>query len=112
MDRLKTRGVASNRMALGARVEIEIVEGGKTRKIYEMVSPGSSFGGNSLQMEIGLGKAESIRSAKIYWPDKKRTVQEVTALSLDKAYHIKEGSEPVLVEYTMTPFKKEAGHYH
>ncbi len=109
---LKLEGVASNRMALGARVEIEIAEGGKTRKIYEMVSPGSSFGGNSLQMEIGLGKAESIRSVKIYWPDKKRTVQEVTALSLDKAYHIKEGSEPVLMEYSMTPFKKEAGHHH
>ena len=109
---IKLEGVASNRMALGARVELEIVEGGKTRKIYEMVSPGSSFGGNSLQMEIGLGKAESIRSAKIYWPDKKRTVQEVTGLSLDKAYHLKEGSEPVLVEYAMTPFKKEAGHHH
>ena len=26
-------------MALGARVELEIVEGGMTKKIYEMVSP-------------------------------------------------------------------------
>ncbi|MDZ4746966.1 MAG: CRTAC1 family protein [Saprospiraceae bacterium] len=109
---LRLEGVLSNRLAIGARVEIEITESGNTRKIYEMVSPGSSFGGNSLQLEIGLGKAESIQSAKIYWPNKKRTVQDVSGLSLDKAYRIKEGGEPELVEYTMTPFKKEAGHHH
>ncbi len=93
---LKLEGVTSNRMAIGARVEIEIAEGGKTRKIYEMVSPGSSFGGNSLQMEIGLGKArKSIRSAKIYWPVKDviNARYSISGLMLNKAYHIKKVNE-------------------
>ncbi len=109
---LRLEGVLSNRLAIGARVEIEITESGNTRKIYEMVSPGSSFGGNSLQLEIGLGKAEKINSVKIYWPAGGKQPQLVEGLMVDKAYTIKEGSEPEHVEYNMTPFKKEAGHHH
>jgi hypothetical protein len=109
---LRLEGTESNRMAIGARVEIEITGTGKTRKIYEMVSPGSSFGGNSLQLEMGLGKAESINKVKIYWPNKMKTVQEFTSLERNKAYHIKEGGQPVLLEYTTVPFQKEGGHHH
>lgn len=109
---LKLEGVESNRMAIGARVEIEITEGGTTRKIYEMVSPGSSFGGNSLQLEVGLGKAEAINKVKVYWPNKKKTVEEFTGLMPGKAYHLKEGGKAVELEYTVVPFKKGGTNHH
>lgn len=108
---LRLEGVESNRMAIGARVEIEITENGKTRKIYDMVSPGSSFGGNSLQLEIGLGQADRINNLKIYWPNKTRTVEEFTDLETRKAYHIKEGGKPVIQDYTHVPYVKNEGHH-
>lgn len=109
---LNLEGVTSNRKALGARVEIEISEEGKSRKIYEMVSPGSSFGGNSLQMEIGLGQATAINSVKISWPNQKRTIQDIQGLEPDKAYYIKEGSQPVMISYVAVPFMKKMEHHH
>jgi hypothetical protein len=111
---LRLEGVKSNRLALDARVEIEITENGTSRKIYDMVGPGSSFGGNSLQLEIGLGKAEKINAVKIYWPVKGGQPQELSGLQVNKAYRIKEGENAVEVNYPYTAFKKDAhtGHQH
>jgi len=109
---LRLEGVKSNRMALGARVEVEITEGGETRKVYEMVSPGSSFGGNSLQLEMGLGKAEKINAVKIYWPVKGNQPQVLPGLAMNKAYSIKEGEMAKEVDYGYTAFKKSEGHQH
>ena len=108
---LRLEGTASNRMALGARVEIEIEENGKSRKIHEMVSTGASFGGNSLQLEIGLGKAERIKNIKVTWPSEKSKVQEFQNVDLDKAYFLKEGEQLIPVEYQYVPFKKDGGHH-
>jgi hypothetical protein len=111
---LKLEGDQSNRLAIGARVELEVAEDGKTRKIYEMVSPGSSFGGNSLLLEIGLGKAEKINSVKIYWPIKGGQVKVVDGLMPGKAYLIKEGTAAKEMTYAKVPFKKggHEGHVH
>jgi len=108
---LRLEGVKSNRMAIGARVEVDIFEYGKTRKIYEMVSTGASFGGNSLQMEIGLGKAEYIANLKVTWPSKKSEVQEFQRVDLDKAYFLKEGSTLQSIDYDYVPFKKDGEHH-
>ena len=108
---LRLEGVNSNRMALGARVEIEIMENGKPRKIHEMVSTGASFGGNSLQLEIGLGKAEKISTLKIAWPTDKNRIQEFKDVELNKAYDLKEGDTLKPVEYHYVPFKKD-GEQH
>jgi hypothetical protein len=110
---LRLEGVNANRSAIGARVEIEVQENGTSRKIYEMVSTGASFGGNSLQMEIGLGKAESITNLKVTWPSKKSVAQEFKQVDFDKAYSLKEGEKLEPVEYTYVPFKKEGmQHMH
>lgn len=111
---LRLEGADCNRKAIGARVEVKITEGGKTRSVWEMVSPGSSFGGNSLQLEMGLGKAEKINAVKIFWPGKNATPQEVTGLQMEKAYSIRQGEAPKEVSYTYTPFKKTglAEHTH
>ncbi len=110
---LRLEGVLANRLALGARVEIDIIENGKHRKIHEVVSTGASFGGNSLQLEIGLGKATSIENIKVTWPSLKSQVQEFRNIIFDKAYLIKEGSQPESIPYLSTPFKKvEQQHHH
>ncbi len=107
---LRLEGVQSNRKAIGARVEIEITEKGVTRKIYEMVSPGSSFGGNSLQLEIGLGQAEKIISARIFWPLKDMAPQRLENLELNNVYTIKEGDNPIQMDYKYTPFMQHEMH--
>jgi hypothetical protein len=75
-----------------------------------MVSPGSSFGGNSLQLEIGLGKAEKINSAKIFWPEKGKAPQILESLELNKVYTVKEGQEAKLIDYISIPFQKDGMH--
>ncbi len=105
---LRLEGVKSNRMAIGARVEAEISENGKSRKIYEMVSTGASFGGNSLQVELGLGKADYITNLKITWPYREKIVQEFQHVEVNKAYHLKEGGQLEALDYQYVPFKKEA----
>ncbi|MDX2037154.1 MAG: CRTAC1 family protein [Isosphaeraceae bacterium] len=62
-------GVASNRSAIGARIEVEVEDSaGKSRTIHRRVDGGSSFGGNSLTATIGLGRAERARRVVIGWP--------------------------------------------
>lgn len=109
---LQLEGDKSNRLAIGARAEVDITENGKTRTIHAMVDPGSSFGGNSLQLEIGLGSAEKIQQVKIHWPTHPSSSQVITGLSPDKAYTIREGAEPQETNYHYTPFKKNQHHSH
>lgn len=109
---LRLEGGTSNRSAIGARVEAEIIENGKTRKVYETVSTGSSFGGNSLQVEMGLDKAETITNLKITWPVKNNSVQEFKNVEANKAYSLKEGGTLETVGYEYVPFKKDGGMHH
>ena len=109
---LNLEGTNANRLALGTRVEIVISENGKTRSIYEVVSTGASFGGNSLQLEMGLGKAQSIEKIKIRWPSLKSQPQEFTGVAVNKAYFIKEGSPIKEIEYQKVPFKKGSREHH
>jgi hypothetical protein len=103
---LQLEGVKANRLALGARVEIVISEDGKTRSIHEVVSTGASFGGNSLQLEIGLGKAEKIEKIKVYWPSRQSLIQEFKDVGPDKAYFLKEGETLKQIDYHKVPLKK------
>ena len=109
---LRLEGKESNRRAIGARAEIEILENGISRKVMAMVSPGSSFGGNSLQLEMGLGKAEAIKSAKIYWPLKNKAPQILEGLEVNRVYRIKEGNSPEPVKYVHVPFQKDRNADH
>lgn len=62
---LELEGTASNRSAIGARVE---VVSGSLRQIDE-VRAGSSYASmNSLELEFGLGQRSSIDSVIVYWP--------------------------------------------
>lgn len=109
---LKLEGTSANRLAIGSSVDIEVEENGTTRHIYQTVSTGSSFGGNSLQLETGLGRATKIKSVTVIWPSRTSKTQVYENLDINSAYLLKEGSEAELLSYTPVPFQKQSAHHH
>ena len=89
---VKLVGVRSNRSAIGARIRVDIVEGGTRRSIYRHVNSGGSFGANPLRQTIGLGRASRIDRLEVFWPTTGIT-QAVSDLSVDRVIQIVEGEE-------------------
>lgn len=97
---LKLIGTTSNRSAIGARVKITAIgKDGKERQVHGLISTGSSFGGNSLQLETGLGGATSIKQVEVKWPNAKGSVSVYKNIQINKYVELKEGNtEPVYLE--------------
>jgi len=87
---VRPRGSDSNRFGVGTRVRVTIEEGGTTRDVVEFVGAQSSFGGNSLQAELGLGAATRIVALELFWP-KGRKLQRFTEVPLDAVVVVREG---------------------
>ncbi len=87
---LLLEGVQSNRAALGARIRIQVSTAEGPRNIYATVGTGASFGGSSLQQEIGLGRATAIEAVEVTWPATGAR-QLFTGLEMDQYYRIREG---------------------
>ena len=87
---LKLEGVQSNRSAIGARIRVTVDTENGERNIYATVTTGGGFGSSSLQQEIGLGQATSIRYIEITWPVTGKT-QRFTNLGMDQMLKIREG---------------------
>ncbi len=85
-------GVQSNRSAIGARIRVQVWEGGASRSIYRHVNSGGSFGANPLEQTIGLGKAERIELLEVYWPTSDLT-QSFQDVPMERSIHILEGSD-------------------
>lgn len=93
---LRLQGSHANRSAIGARVHLRIDTPSGSRDIHKVVSSGGSFGANSLQQEIGLGEATSIRFIRIDWPGGE--TQTVEQPRMDQIMLIQqEQSEPILL---------------
>ncbi|MBW8243539.1 CRTAC1 family protein [Muricauda oceani] len=106
-------GIQSNRSAIGAKIVVTIVENGKERKIYHSVGTDSSFGGNSLMEEIGLGNAKKIKKLEIKWPYRSQNTSVFTDVQVNQVIKIKEdGSVQQLRLPKITFNKKEAMHHH
>ena len=100
-------GSESNKKAIGAEVFLVTSTG---QKIHRVVSSGASFGGNSLALEIGLGKAESIESILVKWPATE-TIQKFEKVGVNQHIRIVEFSgeiEKKAVE--LVDFKMSADH--
>jgi hypothetical protein len=84
--------------------------------LYRTVSSGSSFGGNSLQLEIGLGQTQSVVDIQVNWPNGINKWIKYSGLEIDNKYEIHENkSEVVKVGLMAMPFKhsfKEHIHHH
>ena len=91
---------ATNRSAIGTRIRVRVQDAGGERDVYAIVSTGGSFGGNSLQQEIGLGAAKGIKEIEVTWPTtgRKDLLHDV---AMDRFYRLVEGSgrlEPVTLK--------------
>ncbi|MFK8111368.1 MAG: FG-GAP-like repeat-containing protein [Rubripirellula sp.] len=83
-------GKQSNRCALGAQLKVTLGDPGAERHLHRRVSAGSSFGGNPLRQEIGLGNATVVRELEVYWPVSDIT-QTFKNLDVDQFIVITEG---------------------
>ncbi|MFM1802906.1 MAG: hypothetical protein RJA81_2258 [Planctomycetota bacterium] len=62
-------GKKSNLSAIGTKVIVNFTEkDGTQRKIYRQVTNGSSFGGNSLTMHLGLSDSDQVDRLEVQWP--------------------------------------------
>jgi hypothetical protein len=85
---LELQGTKSNRLAIGARVQI--TAGGMTQS-DEVRSGGSYLSQSDLRLHFGLGSAKSIDSFEIRWPS--GLVEKISgkSLAVDRQYHFLEG---------------------
>jgi hypothetical protein len=65
---LRLEGRQANRFGVGARVAVRTRGPAGERWVHVVGGTGGSFGGNSHQLEIGLGDAETIEEVRIRWP--------------------------------------------
>jgi hypothetical protein len=65
--------------------------------IHRTVGSGGSFGASPMRQEIGLGKAQAIRSVEIFWPVTGMT-QVLTGIEINRLYHVREGDPPVRID--------------
>jgi hypothetical protein len=95
---LQLEGRRANHFALGARIEIRVREaaaggdGTQNRSVHVEVGHGGSFGGSSLQQEIGLGRAQAIEEIVIRWPGS-GTVQRFANVEMRRTYRVVEGTD-------------------
>ena len=90
--KIKTIGTRSNRAGVGARIRLEVVEGGVRRSIYKTVNSGGSFGASPLLQHLGAGRAERIARLEVYWPASD-TTQAFEDVAVDQTLVITEGQE-------------------
>jgi len=109
---LRLAGQEANRLAIGARVEVDVEGPSGARTIHDQVSTGSSFGGNSLQLEIGLGDATRIREVRIHWPSRSNSQQVLDGLEPGNAYAVRQGVAAELIPYKATPLEPHTPMTH
>ncbi len=85
---LELQGTRSNRLAIGASVQITAAGMTQTDEVH---SGGSYLSQNDLRLHFGLGSAKTVDSLEVRWPS--GLVQKIPgkSLSLDKQYYILEG---------------------
>jgi hypothetical protein len=102
---LELQGTKSNRLAIGARVQITAAGVTQTDEIR---SGGSYLSQNDLRLHFGLGTAKAIDSVEIRWPS--GLVEKIPgrSLSVDEHYFVLEGKG--LVDASAVRPSKPAAH--
>ncbi|MBL8842854.1 MAG: CRTAC1 family protein [Planctomycetes bacterium] len=93
---VRPRGKQSDRFAIGARLSVTLAEPAGERTVHHWVGGNASFGGNSLQAELGLGEATRIVALEIRWPRTGLT-QRFTEVPLDAIVELEEGASELRV---------------
>jgi hypothetical protein len=106
---LRLEGVKSNRAGIGARIRVTVKTESGPREIYVTAGTGGSFGGSSLQQEIGLGRCSAIQSIEIQWPA--GTKQTLNDIPIDQIVRVREGAEALRVPLQTIHLRtEEASH--
>ena len=95
--KLRLVGKKTNRAAIGARIKVipsagepgVLAPGDYPKEVHRHVTSGGSFGGNTFQQILGVGKATKIARLEIYWPTS-QTTQVFTNLDVDQSIEITE----------------------
>ena len=83
-------GVKTNREALEAQIHVTVQDGdAPARSIYRTVGQTSSFGGNPLEQNIGLGPDAHPVTLDIWWPTSK-TRQHFSGIATNQYIEVKE----------------------
>ena len=89
---VKLEGTRTNRAALGAKVKATLKgPDGEVRALYRRVGDNSSFGGNPLEVHLGLGDAEAVTELVIRWPA--GGTQTLRDLPAGRRIRVTEGTE-------------------
>ena len=100
-------GKYSNRSAIGAKIKITVNNNGTERQIYHSVGTDSSFGGNSLMAEIGLGNASIIKKIEIKWPFQTKKESLFSNVKVNQTIKIVEDEiEIIVLNLPKISFKK------
>lgn len=91
---IRVVGTESNRLGVGARIEVVVESEERPRKIHRIVRAGSSFGGNPYRTHVGLGQAQTIKRLTVTWPASGQ-VQTFTEVPVNKNIRIREGSHRI-----------------
>jgi hypothetical protein len=109
---IRLEGTRSNRKGIGARIRLLIEENGQERELWRTMNSGASFGANSLDMVIGIGKATVVKELQILWPIEGENIQNLVNLEADKVYKIQEGSSKAQIIPTIpVQWNLHAGHH-
>ena len=87
---LQLVGTKANRYGIGARIEVIASGADGERSIHRLAGSGGSFGGSSLQQEIGLGATDRIEQILITWPGSRteqQFIQRHTGWAVCRVYH-------------------------
>lgn len=84
---IKLEGKKANRPGIGSKVKVTYKEDGKEKTIYRVISNGGSYGNNTLEQVIGVGKATEIIKVEITWPGT-NSVQVLQNLQPGKFYKV------------------------
>lgn len=106
---LELEGRSANRAAIGARVEVDVIDANSaTRTVRRTVNTGGSFGSGALQLHIGLGRATRVRELRVQWPDSARSKTSYKGLSLNSVYHVRQGDVPARLDRPPVQFVKRS----
>lgn len=97
---LRLRGVQSNSFGVGARVRLTLdLPDGETRELHHRVGTGATFGSNPLQLQVGVGQADTIARIEVDWPSGSETQVIEGPIEPARIYMLREDTD-VLEEVT------------
>ena len=91
---LRLEGRTANRFGVGARIEVRVGAKPNARSIHVLAGSGGSFGGSSLQQEIGLGDADAIDELIVRWPG--GSEQRFSNVDANRTYRVVQGERDLV----------------